>query len=49
MYINFKDLSILVHGGKIHENSAIFIEHLGELYEPDDITIDEDGDIIFRI
>lgn len=49
MYINFEDLSRLVHRGKIHENSAIFIEHLGELYEPDDITIDEDGDIIFRI
>ena len=49
MYINFEDLAQLVHGGKIHENSAIFIEHLGELYEPDDITVDEDGDIIFRI
>ena len=49
MYINFEDLSELVHKGKIYENSAIFIEYLGQLYEPDDITIDEDGDIIFRV
>lgn len=49
MYINFEDLAQLVHKEKINEHSAIFIEHLGELYEPGDITIDEDGDIIFKI
>ena len=49
MYINIEDLSELIHKGKIYESSAIFIEHLGQLYEPDDITIDEDGDIIIKI
>ncbi len=48
MYISFEDLREIVINKKL-DDAGIFIEHMGQCYEPCDITIDEDGDIIFRI
>ena len=49
MYIDFEDLKELLLKDEIAENPGIFIEYMGQCYEPEDVVVDDDGDIIIRI
>lgn len=49
MYLNFEDLRELLLVDQASENPGIFIEHMGKCYEPVDVVVDDDGDIIIRI
>lgn len=50
MYVSFEDIqNYLLKAEEASENPDIFIEYMGRCYEPEDVTIDDDGDIIIRI
>lgn len=50
MYISFEDIqNYLLKTEEASENPGIFIEYMGRCYEPEDVTVDDDGDIIIRI
>lgn len=49
MYVDFEDLRSLFKNENIAENPGIFIEYMGRCFEPDEIKVDEDGDIIISI
>lgn len=44
MYVNFEDLRELAN-----ENSGIFVEYMGRCFEPEEVYIDDDGDVIICI
>lgn len=50
MYVSFEDIrKLIVTDQSTAEDPGIFIEYMGRCYEPEEVTIDEDGDIIIRI
>ena len=50
MYVSFEDIKNYVSKtNAASENPGVFIEYMVRCYEPDDVTIDDDGDIIIRI
>lgn len=50
MYFSFEDIKELkINSKEVAENPGIFIEHMGKCYEPAEIYVDEDGDIIILI
>ena len=50
MYINLEDVkNCLSEAEEVSEIPSIFIEYMGKYHEPENITVDDDGDIIIRI
>lgn len=49
MYVNFKDIKELVTKETGAENPGIFVEYMGKCFEPEEVYIDDDGDIIILI
>ena len=49
MYITFEDLREILITDQSSENPGIFIQHMGEVYEPSEIYIDGDGDVVICI
>jgi hypothetical protein len=50
VYISLSDIrNYILEDEKTSENPGIFIEYMGQCYEPEDVVVDDDGDIIIRI
>lgn len=49
MYVTFEELKDLIAKKSDNENPGIFVESMGQCYEPVDIEIDKDGDVIIFV